>query len=442
MRTKLRWLLLAIWALSLLSLFPLSSLAQTDSGIVYVMKVKGTINPVLERYFSRGISACEERNAQACIVQLDTPGGLDSSMRDIIQTIQSSTVPVVVFVSPAGARAASAGVFITMAAHVAAMAPNTAIGAAHPVALGPSGQTQELPSAMETKVINDAVAYIRGIADLRGRNADWGEQAVRESVSDTEQDALKANVIDLIATDVNDLVRQLDGRQVKLLNNTVVIHAQGAEVRPLNMTMTESFLFTISNPNIAFILLSLAVLGLFLELANPGAILPGVVGGILLVLALFSLGSLPVNWAGLLLVLLALAMFVTEVFVTSHGILAAGGIVALVVGGLVLMSGNAPGFKVSLWVILMMAVILGGMVLLVLRAVLRSQRRQPVTGKEGLVGKAAVVRTPLDPEGVVFLDGERWQATSEDGKIDSGENVQVTKIEGMRLWVKRPEKKG
>jgi len=267
---------------------------QAASPTVAVLKIDGVINPVLADYISRGIEDAEDSNATVCIIQMDTPGGLDTAMRDIIQSIVNARIPVVVYVSPSGARAASAGVFITMAAHVAVMAPNTAIGAASPVSLGPEGE-QQMSETMKEKVLNDAAAYIRSIAEAHGRNMEWAEAAVREAVSATEQEALELNVIDMIAPDFDSLLTLLDGREVTLLDGRVVtIDTQDATIQDLNMSAIEGFLYAISDPNIAFLLLSLATLGIFIEIMNPGLIFPGVVGAICGLLAFYSLGQLPV----------------------------------------------------------------------------------------------------------------------------------------------------
>jgi len=297
---------------------------QAANPRIDVLTVKGTINPVLVDYIERGIDEAEEGGALALIIQLDTPGGLDTAMRDIVQVIVNSQVPVVVYVSPAGARAASAGVFITMAAHVAVMAPNTAIGAASPVAMGAEGE-QQMSETMKNKVVNDAAAYIRSIAEAHGRNMEWAEKAVREAVSATEQESLELNVIDMIAPDLDTLVAQLDGRQVTMLDGSVVtLQTKGATINQVGMRTIEKFLYTIADPNIAYILLSLAMLGIMVEIFNPGLIFPGVVGGISLLLAFYSLGMLPVNYAGLLLIVLAAGLFIAEVLTTTFGLFTAG----------------------------------------------------------------------------------------------------------------------
>jgi membrane-bound serine protease (ClpP class) len=352
-------------------------------------------------------------------------------MRDIIQKILSSQVPVVVYVGPPGARAASAGAFILMASHVAAMAQNTATGAAHPVAGG--GGTLE--GALEDKVVNDAVAYITSLAKQRGRNVDWAKRAVTESISSSETDALNQGVIEIVATDIPDLLNQLDGREVALLNGTVTLHTAAVDVSFIDMNFIEGFLFVISDPNVAYILLSLAMTGLFLELANPGAILPGVLGGIALLLAFFSLGMLPVNWAGLLLIGLSFIFFVAEVLVISNGLLTIGGIASLTLGSLILIASDAPYFAINRWLIGGVVITVAAFFFFIVGAIVRTYRRRATTGHEGLVGKSAIARTPLKPEGQVFLQGERWQATVEEGEIDEGEQVIVTAVDGMKLKV-------
>ena len=411
---------------------------QAAAPSIDVLHVKGTINPVLVDYIERGIDQAEETNATACIIQLDTPGGLDTSMRDTVQEIVSARVPVVVYVSPSGARAASAGVFITMAAHVAVMAPNTAIGAAHPVAIGAEGEAA-MSEAMEEKVVNDAAAYIRSIAEAHGRNMEWAEKAVRESVSATEQEALELNVIDMVAPDLNALISQLDGRQVTMLDGSVVtLHTQGATINHVKMNTIEDFLHTIADPNIAYILLSLAMLGIMAEIFNPGLIFPGVVGAICLLLALFSLGMLPVNYAGILLIVLALGLFIGEVLTTTFGLFTAGGITALVIGSLILFKGG-PLFQIDPWLIAIVVILVAGFFAFALNRILRARRRQAYTGREELIGKTAEVKVALEPEGTVFFKGERWTAISETGRVEPGEKVIITKVDGLQLYVTKKE---
>jgi len=409
--------------------------AQAASPRIDVLTVKGTINPVLVDYIGRGIDGAEANGASMVIVQMDTPGGLDLAMRDIIKEMVNAKVPVVVYVAPSGARAASAGVFITMAGHVAAMAPNTAIGAAHAVAMGEGGEAQ-MSEAMEEKVLNDATAYIRSIAEAHGRNMEWAEQAVRESVSATEKEALELNVIDIVAPDLNSLVAQLDGRQVDLLDGSVVtLNTQNATINYVDMTLREDFLYTIADPNIAFILLSLAMLGITVEIFNPGLIFPGVVGGISLLLAFFSLGMLPVYWAGILLIVLAFGLFIGEVLTATFGVFTVGGVVSLVIGSLILFKGASPVFQVDPWLIAIVTIIIAALFAFVVSRVIKAHRKQATTGREELVGKTAVVKVALDPEGTVFFKGERWEAVSDKGRVEPGEEVIITKVEGLRLQV-------
>jgi membrane-bound serine protease (ClpP class) len=413
----------------------MASGAQAANSRVDVLTVNGVINPVTANYVNRGINQAEEANAAACVIQLDTPGGLDTSMRDIVKDIVDSKVPVVVYVSPAGARAASAGVFVTMAAHVAAMAPNTNIGAAHPVAIGEEGEAQ-MSEEMQEKVVNDAAAYIRSIAKGHGRNVEWAEKAVRESVSATEQEALELNVIDLVANDLNSLISQLDGREVSMIDGSVItLNTQGATINQNPMSNVEDFLLAISDPNIAVVLLSLAILGITVEIFNPGLIFPGVFGGICAFLASYSLGILPINYAGIALIALAGGLFVAEFFTASFGIFTAGGIASLVIGLLILFSGRPTLFQPDPWVIPTIAAVIGSIAAFIIYRVVRTHRRQPTTGREELKGKIATVRRALTPEGTVFYKGELWTAILDEGEAQPGEEVIITKTEGLKVYV-------
>ncbi|MAE11201.1 MAG: peptidase, partial [Dehalococcoidales bacterium] len=385
----------------------LSVTARAATPTIDVLQAKGVINPVVADYIERGIEQAEETNAIAVIIQMDTPGGLDISMRDIVQDIVNSRVPVVVFVSPSGGRAASAGVFITVAAHVAVMAPNTAIGAAHPVNLGEGGE-QQVSEDMAEKIVNDAAAYIRSIAEAHGRNMEWAEEAVRESVSATEREALELNVIDMIVPDLNTLISQLDGREITMLGGGMVtLQTEGATINHVVMNTVEDFLYAISDPNIAFLLLSLASLGIMVELSNPGLIFPGVIGAISLLMAFFSLGMLPINYAGILLILLAFGFFVAEVFTASFGLFTAGGIAALVLGSMIMFRGG-PLFQVNPWLVGSTAVVIAVVFVFVISRVIGALHRQPTTGWEDLIGKPALVKAALTPEGMVLFKGERW----------------------------------
>ncbi|OGO01547.1 MAG: hypothetical protein A2Y90_04290 [Chloroflexi bacterium RBG_13_52_12] len=424
----------------LLAAVSLASGAGAQTQAVYVLTIKGTINPVLVDYVKRGVELAEDEGAQALIIQLDTPGGLDGAMRDIVQIIVNSHVPVVVYVSPAGARAASAGVFITMAAHVAVMAPNTAIGAAHPVSIGEEGE-QAMSETMEDKVVNDAAALIRSIAEAHGRNMEWAEKAVRESVSATEREALELNVIDMVAPDLESLVPQLDGRQVTLLNNQqVTLQTLNAAIIDAPMKTIEKFLYAIADPNIAYLLLSVATLGIMAEIFNPGLIFPGIVGGISLLLAFYSLGVLPVNYAGILLILLAIGLFIGEVLSTSFGIFTAGGVVALVAGSLILFQGASPVFRINPWLIAVTTLIITGSLTFIIHRTVKAHRKQAFSGREELIGKTATARTALNPEGIVFFKGERWTAISEGGEVKPGEEVVIKSMDGLTLYVEKKVK--
>ncbi len=421
--------------LGLLIVFAIATQVQAASSSIYVLRIEGTINPVLIDYIERGIDQAEENNATALIIQLDTPGGLDTAMRDIIKEIVNAKIPVVVYVSPSGARAASAGVFITMAAHVAVMAPNTSIGAASPVAMGAEGE-QQMSETMKEKIVNDAAAYIRSLAEAQGRNMEWAEKAVREAVSATEREALELNVIDMVAPNLEALISQLDGREVTLLDGSVVtLKTQIATIRYVDMTTIEDFLYTIADPNIAYILMSLAMLGIFVEITNPGLIFPGVVGAISMLLAFYSLGMLPVNYAGVLLMVLAFGLFLAEVFTATFGLFTAGGVTALVIGSLILFKGGSTLFQVNPWLIATVTIFIGGFFAFIVNRVIHAHRHQAVTGWEELIGKKAVVKVALEPEGTVLLRGERWTAISESGPVKPGEEVIITEVDGLTLKV-------
>ncbi len=408
-------------------------------GAVHVLTAKGTVNPVMNRYIDRGIDAAEDEDAGAVVIRLDTPGGLMSSMNDIVKRILAAQVPVAVYVTPPGGQAASAGTFITMAGHVAAMAPSTRIGAAHPVGSG----GEEIEGPLNDKVTNDAVALIRSLALRYGRNADWAEDAVRKSVSANDSEALELNVIDLVANDLDDLLASIDGRKVKLQGEReATLQTAGARVVFNNRNFIENFLDIIADPNIAFLLLSLGSLALFIEIVNPGQIFPGVFGVIALILGFFALSVLPFNWAGVALILFAFILFGLELFVTSHGILGIGAVVALILGGLLLTSDNPPGFQVSRWLVFGLAAALGLFVLFVLVNIIRIRRMPAQVGIETIVGQEAVARSALDPSGFVFIDGEYWSAEAEDGSVQPGERVVITEIQGLKLKVKKQRQGG
>jgi membrane-bound serine protease (ClpP class) len=393
----------------------------------------GAITPVTVRLLTMAVGRAQSEGAQALIVQLNTPGGLERSMRSMVQTILGSPIPVIVYVAPTGGRAASAGVFITMAAHVAAMAPATNIGAAHPVAVGGS-----MDKEMSKKVENDAAAFARSIATERGRNVDWAEKAVRSSVSATEREAVKLKVVDLVAESVPDLLAKIDGRTVKTPKGPVTLATKGAPVKVIEVRFRDRFLALISDPNIAYLLMMAGMLGIFFELSNPGSILPGVIGGISLILAFFAFQSLPVNWAGLLLILFGVVLLIAEIKVVSHGVLAIGGVVAMLLGSLMLYDvPEARGIRLSWFVIIPTVGTTAGLVFFAVTMGVRALYRPSVTGSSAMVGRIGVTRTALGPEGQVLIDGELWRAVSPDGRIEAGETVQVTAIDGLTVKVAR-----
>lgn len=406
---------------------------------VHVLTADGVVGPVMERYLDRGIDGAEDEDAEAVVIQLDTPGGLITSMNDIVKRILSSKVPVVVYVSPQGGQAASAGTFITMAAHVAAMAPATRIGAATPVGSG----GEEIQGPLGDKVTNDAAEQIKGLAELRERNEEWAESAVRDAVSANASEALELDVVDLIANDLDQLLDSVDGRQVTLYpDRDVTLQTANAEVVFNDMNFIERFLDIIADPNIALLLLSLGTLAIFIEIVNPGVIFPGVFGVIALILGFFALSVLPFNWAGVALILFAFVLFGLEIFVPSGGILGVGGVVALILGGLLLTSGNPPEFQVSRWLLIGLAAAMGAMVLFVLVNIVRIRTMPAQTGVESIVGREAVTRSALDPDGFVFFDGERWSAESEGGTIGEDERVVITEVHGLKLKVKKERQEG
>ncbi|MBI2939813.1 MAG: nodulation protein NfeD [Chloroflexi bacterium] len=407
---------------------------------VVVAEARGMVNPVMAGYITRVIAQAEREQAEALVIQLDTPGGLDTSMREIIQAIVGSRVPVIVYVAPPGGRAASAGLFITMAAHVAAMAPDTNMGSAHPVMIGPGGpgaQPSQPDTTMVDKVTNDAVALIRGLAERRGRNADWAERAVRESVNVGATEALRLGIVEIVAGDVPDLLRQVDGRMVMLPEGSRALRTAGLPTAPAPMSVVEQFLHVLSDPNVAYILMTIGVYGLIYELASPGHVFPGIVGVISLVLGLYALGTLPVNYAALALIAFAFALLLAEVFVAPGiGALAVGGIIALVLGSLLLFNGAGSAVQLSPWVIAGVVIATTGFFLVVVRGVRQSLRRPVQTGREALIGALATVQSDLKPRGVVHLNGELWEAVALDGVIPRNAVVRIEQVQGLTLLVR------
>jgi len=408
----------------------------SSSPRVEVVEVDGTITPVMAGYIGRAIDRAGRDGNAALVLRVDTPGGLSSAMDDIINDILRSQVPVVVYVSPGGSRAASAGVYITYAAHVAAMAPGTRIGSASPIFLSGDGTASEGNETLARKVTNDAVSQIKNLATLRGRNAEWGERAVRDAVNVTADEARSLGVIDLIAPDLPSLLDQIDGRTVRLETGPVTLQTRGATIDTRGMGWAEQFLQLLADPTIAYILLSLGSLGLFLELSNPGAILPGVVGGLFLLLALYSLGTIPVNWTGVLLIGFAFLLFAVDLVVPSFGSLTIGGVISFVLGSYLLVRDSPPGYDLATSVIWTITALLVGFFLFLGAAVLRARLRRPATGREGLVGRSGTVRRALAPQGTVFAAGELWQATGDGAELPVGATVIVTGVEGLRLRVR------
>ncbi len=416
--------LLAIGVLGLL-LTPQLAFARQ----VNVIRVESVISPSAADYIVTAIKQTEKDKAAALVIELDTPGGLDTSMRVIIKEMLAAERPIVVYVAPSGARAASAGAFITMAAHIAAMAPGTNIGAAAPVAMG--GQ---MDKTMEKKVTNDAAAYIRTIAEKRGRPIDLAEEWVRKATAKTETEALKAKLIDVVSPKLDDLLQSIDGRVVTTAAGKVKIETKGATVNRSEMNLREKILRIVTDPTIAYLLLLLGLAGLYFEFSTPGAILPGVLGGICLILALYAFQQLPINYAGVLLILLAIVMFIAEIKVISHGILTLGGIAALIMGSMMLIDSPVPGMRIPLTAILLTTGATAGFFLFVVGAGIKALQRKTTTGSEGIIGEVGVVRSRLAPRGQVFLCGELWNAESEE-PVEAGDSVRVTKVEGLTLKV-------
>ena len=409
---------------------------ETDSQIRAV-RIAGVINPIIADFVSLELDSANVENSRAFLIELDTPGGLDSSMRIVIQKILGSRIPVIVYVYPSGARAASAGALITLAADFAVMSPGTNIGAAHPVAIGVggSGDTEQNKTMME-KVVNDAVAFSRSIAEQRGRNRDWAEEIVRKSISTAAQEALELKVIDLIATDEEDLLRQLDG--LTYLRNGEAYRLQTTDSKLVfaEMTWRQEILNTISNPNVAYMLLMLGILGIFFEISQPGVILPGAIGALALLLAFLGLQTLPVNYIGVLLILLAIILFILEIKVVSYGMLTVGGLAALGFGSVILIESPYPYLQISKAIIFSTVAVFAAFISLVLYFVVRVQKSAFVSGLEGMIGEHGTAVTVINPRGRVYLHGEYWDARAEE-PIDEGCEIEVVRSEkNLRLLVK------
>ena len=456
--------------ISLLALFALAALSQVESpepagasGRALLLEINGPIGPATSNYIVRGLANAAEERADLVIIQMDTPGGLDTAMRDIIKAILGSPVPVVTWVAPSGSRAASAGTYILYASHVAAMAPATNLGAATPVPVGgapakPPGEEQAdqdapatdaeeagdaaepMRGGPEAKAVNDAVAYIRGLAEQRGRNADWAERAVRESVSLSAERAVEKNVVDLVAADMGELLRQIDGRTVSTEAGEAVIRSEGMTVERVSPDWRTELLAVITSPTVAYMLLLAGIYGLIFEGYNPGAILPGVVGAICLLLALYAFQILPVNYAGLALIVLGIVLMIGEIFMPSFGVLGIGGIVAFVAGSIILMDTDVPGFGIPIALIGSIALLGGSAIMGIVWFAVRARLQPVVSGRDDMIGATAIATAAFEGHGYVRAHGELWSAES-SVPVREGEPLRVTDIDGLVLTVEPDDSK-
>ncbi|MHC9539937.1 MAG: nodulation protein NfeD [Vulcanimicrobiota bacterium] len=430
--------LIVLFFLVFFTSLPMWAFRKEDQPVVE-LKLNGPIIPITADYIIRGIEYAEQKDS-ILILELDTPGGLDKSMRQIIHKILDSSVPVVIYVYPDGSRAASAGVYMLYSAHVAAMAPSTNLGSAHPVSISMTGgDDKKEDKTMMEKVTNDSVAYIKALAEKRGRNAKWAEDAVRKSVSITASEALKEGVIDIVARDVPDLLKQMDGRKVKLKDGEVVLRPSQSIPEKVPMTGVERFLLIISDPSIALILMMLGLSGLAYEFMSPGAILPGVVGGICFILALYSFGSLPINYAGLFLIIFAVILFIADVKAQSHGVLTVGGIVSMILGAVLLIPTDYPYLAISKAVIIGVTVITSGFFIFLIAMVAKSLHRKPVSGKEGMIGATVKALTDIGEQGTAAYGGEIWNTEAVGDVIKKGEKAVIVEVQGLTLRVKQRE---
>jgi membrane-bound serine protease (ClpP class) len=416
----------------LIWLFILAASILAQTKIIHKITIDGIINPIATEYILESIEKAEEAGAELLIIEMDTPGGLMVSMHDIVKGILGADVPVAVYVSPSGSRAGSAGVFITIAAHIAAMAPGTNIGSAHPVNMGGAQDTSQV---MTEKIINDAVAHIRSVAEKRGRNADWAESAIRESANITEKEALKLNVVDYVVPTVDSLLIAVNGREVEVLSGYRVLDTANARIESYEMNWRQRALDILSDPNILYILFLIGITGISLELYNPGSILPGVVGGICIILFLYSVQTIPINIAGLLLILFSAILFLLEIKIPSYGLLTIGGVISLVLGSLMLVDSPLPFLQISWKVILGATITMTVFFIIAISFALRAHRKKPSTGKEGLVGEEGLTIDDLNPTGQIEIHGEIWKAVS-DRRIKKGQRVIVEEVHSQHLRLK------
>lgn len=442
---KLRKIFLAMLMLGVSSLLLNAVSGDSAGSSVALLTIEGVIGPATDDYVGRALEKAANRNAQLIVIRMDTPGGLDTAMRGIIKNIINSPVPVATYVAPSGARAASAGTYILYASHIAAMAPGTNLGAATPVQIGgmPSPGTQDKDKdqqpagdsnegSLKRKAVNDAVAYILSLAELRGRNAEWAEKAVREAASLPAKEALELNVIDIVATGMGDLMQQIDGREVIVQGQTRILHTTGMVIDEIAPDWRNRLLSILTNPNVAYILMLIGIYGLIFEFSNPGAIVPGTIGAICLLLALYSFQLLPVNYAGMGLILLGVALMVAEAYQPSFGVLGLGGITSFVIGSIILMDTDAPGFGIDISVIAIFAITSALVFIVAIGMALKARRRKVVSGEEELLGGVATVIDDFEQEGRVNIHSERWNATS-SVPLQKGQQVIVTGMKGLIL---------
>ncbi|MBE9537408.1 MAG: nodulation protein NfeD [Proteobacteria bacterium] len=444
---RLTKIFLAIPLLITAALLPDTLSAKSPGGHVVQLSIEDAIGPATDDYLARALESAAGSDAEMVVIRMDTPGGLDKAMRGIIKNISNSALPVATYVAPTGARAASAGTYILYASHIAAMAPGTNLGAATPVQIGgisPPGSKEKKKEkdqaddtdsdSMKKKAINDAAAYIRGLAGLHGRNEEWAEKAVREAASLTASEALKMNVIDIVAIDMADLLKQMDGREVVVQGQKRTLKTAGLSIRQLDPDWRSRLLSVITNPNIAYILMLIGIYGLILEFYNPGSIVPGTVGAIALLLALYSFQLLPINYAGMALILLGVALMVAEAFEPSFGILGIGGIVAFVIGSIILIDTDLPGFGIDISVIITFAATSALIFIFVIGVAIKARRRPVVSGAEELIGGEATVINDFDHKGTVSIHSETWNALSKTA-LKKGQQVKVTGMKGLILEV-------